>query len=73
MPVPTPTPIYIEGYEALTDPVSLPTDSSVTSRSATSAAMKDIVTEKDNPLVFQEANQTPVFIRIQRVIDCLVN
>jgi hypothetical protein len=44
MPVPTPTPICTEGYEALTDPLSLATDCSVTSRSATSAAMNDIVT-----------------------------
>ena len=46
IPVPTPTltSIYTDGYEEVTDSISSATDCSIASRSATSAAMKDIVT-----------------------------
>jgi hypothetical protein len=44
MPVPTPTPIWTERYEDVIEPIFFATDWSITSRSATSAAMKDMLT-----------------------------
>ena len=44
IPVPTPHPICTDGYEEVTDPTSSATDCSIASRSATSAAMNDMVT-----------------------------
>ena len=44
IPVPTPTPICTDGYEEMFDPLFYATDCSIASRSATSAAIKDIMT-----------------------------